>query len=39
MGPEDLVIHKSIQLYDLSLEETIYRYDKKKKKVERMYVA
>lgn len=33
MGPEDLVIHKSIQLYDLSLEETIYRYDKKKKKL------
>lgn len=31
MGPDDLVIHKSIQLYDLSLEETIYRSDKKKK--------
>ena len=38
VGPDDLVIHKSIQLYDLSLEETIYRNDKKKK-VERMYVA
>lgn len=36
MGPDDLVIHKSIQLYDLSLEETIYRSDKKKKKVERI---
>lgn len=31
VGPDDLVIHKSIQLYDLSLEETIYRNDKKKK--------
>lgn len=40
VGPDDLVIHKSIQLYDLSLEETIYRSDKKKKKkVERIYVA
>lgn len=32
MGPDDLVIHNSKQLYDLSLEETIYRNDQKKLK-------
>lgn len=36
MCPDDVVIHDSTQLYDISLEETIYRNDKK---VERIYVA